>query len=115
MTIVEPVAVAVTDEPTSTIEWKPALVGALVAAALAFVLHAFAAAIGLAVSSSAPTWRDSSAILQVLSGLYLVLVAIIAFGVGGYLAGRLREPVIGPETASMQAQRAYGNRGVSNA
>jgi hypothetical protein len=97
MTIVEPVAVAVTDEPTSTIEWKPALVGALVAAALAFVLHAFAAAIGLAVSSSAPTWRDSSAILQLLSGLYLVLVAIIAFGVGGYLAGRLREPVIGPE------------------
>ena len=58
MTFVEPVAVAVTDEPTSTIEWKPALVGALVAAALAFVLHAFAAAIGLAVSSSAPTWRE---------------------------------------------------------
>ncbi len=60
------------------------------APAIAFVLHAFAAAIGLAVSSTAPTWRDSSSALQLLSGLYLVLVAIIAFGVGGYIAGRLR-------------------------
>ena len=93
MTIVEPVAVAVKDEPLSYVEWKPAIAGALVAAALAFVLHSFAAAIGLAVSSTSPTWRDSSAILQVLSGLYLVLVAIIAFGVGAYVAGRMRMPV----------------------
>jgi hypothetical protein len=91
--MVEPVAVAVKDEPFSSIEWKPAIAGALVAAALAFVMHSFAAAIGLAVSSSAPTWRDSSAALQVLSGLYLVLVAILAFGVGGYVAGRLRLPM----------------------
>ena len=51
--------------------------GALAAAALAFVLHAFAAAIGLAVSSTAPTWRDASMALQLLSGLYLVFVAIV--------------------------------------
>jgi hypothetical protein len=90
MTIVEPVAVAVKDEPFNTIEWKPAIAGALLAAALAFVLHTFAVAIGLAVSSTAPTWRDSSVALQLLSGLYLLLVAIISFGAGAYVAGRMR-------------------------
>jgi hypothetical protein len=90
MTTVEPVAVAVPDEQVSYIQWGPAVAGALAAAALAFVLHSFAAAIGLAVSSTAPTWRDSSAALTLLSGLYLVLVAVVAFGVGGYIAGRMR-------------------------
>jgi hypothetical protein len=63
------------------------------AAALAFVLHSFAAAIGLAVSSTAPTWRDASTMLQLLSGLYLVIAAIISLGIGGYIAGRMRAPV----------------------
>jgi hypothetical protein len=93
----EPVAVAVADEQPNYIQWTPAVAGALAAAALAFVLHSFAAAIGLAVSSSAPTWRDASMALQLLSGLYLVFVAVVAFGVGGYIAGRMRAPIEGSE------------------
>jgi hypothetical protein len=92
MTIAEPAIIAVEDEPASYVQWGPAIAGALAAAALSFVMHSFAAAIGLAVSSTAPTWRDSSAVLQVLSGLYLVVAAIAAFGLGGYVAGRLRTP-----------------------
>jgi hypothetical protein len=42
------------------------------------------------VSSTAPTWRDASLLLVALSGLYLVLVALISYGVGGYVAGRMR-------------------------
>jgi hypothetical protein len=57
------------------------------AAALALVLHGFAAAIGLSVSSTAPTWRDASVALVLLSGLYLVLAAILSYGFGGYLSG----------------------------
>jgi hypothetical protein len=95
MTIVETVPVAVKDEEFRYVEWGPAIAGALAAAALAFVLHSFAAAIGLAVSSTAPTWRDASVALLLLSGLYLVFVSIIAFGVGGYIAGRLRAPIAG--------------------
>jgi hypothetical protein len=72
------------------LQWGPVIAGAIAAAALASVLHAFAAAIGLAVSSTAPTWRDASMALVLLSGLYLVLVALAAYGMGGYLAGRLR-------------------------
>jgi hypothetical protein len=97
MTIVEPVAAVSVDEQVDYVQWGPAIAGALAAAALAFVLHAFAIAIGLAVSSTAPTWRDSSVALQLLSGLYLVLVTIAAFGVGGYLAGRMRAPLAGAD------------------
>ena len=96
MTMTEMVPVPVKDERVNYIQWGPAIAGALAAAALAFVLHSFAVAIGLAVSSTAPTWRDSSVLLQILSGLYLVLVATAAFGIGGYIAGRTRIPLAGP-------------------
>jgi hypothetical protein len=72
------------------VQWGPVIAGAIAAAALASVLHAFAGAIGLAVGSTAPTWRDASMALWLLSGLYLMLVALAAYGLGGYLAGRLR-------------------------
>jgi hypothetical protein len=72
------------------LQWGPIVAGAIAAAALSFVLHAFASAIGLAASSTAPTWRDSSIILWVLSGVYLVVVAVAAYGLGGYVAGRMR-------------------------
>src|SRR5204863_7208346 len=47
----------------------------------------------LSVSSTAPTWRDASVALVLLTGLYLVLAAIASYGFGGYLAGRLRPAI----------------------
>jgi hypothetical protein len=76
-------------------QWGPIVAGAVAAAALALVLHSFAAAIGLAVSSTAPTWRDSSVALVLLSGLYLLLSALAAYGVGGYIAARVRSRIAG--------------------
>jgi hypothetical protein len=76
---------------TTYVQWGPVIAGALTAAALATVLHAFAGAIGLAVSSAAPTWRDASVGLMILSGVYLILVALASYGLGGYIAGLLRE------------------------
>jgi hypothetical protein len=73
------------------LQWGPVIAGAFTAAALATVLHAFAGAIGLAVSSAAPTWRDASVGLMILSGVYLILVALASYGLGGYIAGLLRE------------------------
>jgi hypothetical protein len=70
--------------------WTPAVVGALIATALSTILIAFGTAIGLGVASSAPTWRDASVALWLLSGIYLILVALISFGVGGYAAGHIR-------------------------
>ncbi len=72
------------------IQWNCVVAGAVAAAAIAFVLHSFAIAIGLAAGSPAPTWRDASFALVALSGLYLVLTALASYGLGGYVAARVR-------------------------
>ncbi len=77
------------------LDWTPVVAGAFAAAALAFVLHSFAVAIGLSVSSTAPTWRDASFALVLLSGLYILLVALVSCAFGGYLAARLRARLAG--------------------
>lgn len=74
-----------------SINWSAVFAGALCGTGLAFVLDAFGAAIGLAVSSTAPTWRDASFALAFLSGIYLILTAIVSYGCGAYLAARLGE------------------------
>jgi hypothetical protein len=76
--------------PSPYIQWGPTFGGGLVAAAVFFVLMTFATAIGLAVSSVSPTWRDTSTGLVVLSGAWVVLTAIGSFALGGYIVGRLR-------------------------
>jgi len=52
-----------------TIYWGGIIAGAICAAALATVLHAFAGAVGISLSSTAPTWRDSS---TALTGFILI-------------------------------------------
>ncbi|MGF6308790.1 hypothetical protein ABIB82_002427 [Bradyrhizobium sp. i1.8.4] len=75
------------------LQWSPVFAGALVAAALSVILISFGAAVGLGVSSSSPSWRDASAALALLSGLYLILQALVSFGAGGYIAGRAQRAI----------------------
>jgi len=83
----------------SLVQWPAIIAGAICAAGVSFTLHAFATGVGLSVLSTAPTWRDSSSVYWLLSGLYVLFVALAAFGLGGYVAGRLRAPLSlgGPE------------------
>jgi len=76
--------------PLSYIHWGPGIAGALVAAAMSFVLMGFASAVGLMVASPSPTWRDTSLWLVILSGFWIIVVAVASFAAGGYLAGRVR-------------------------
>lgn len=82
------------------VSWSAIFAGALCGTGLAFVLDAFGAAIGLAVSSAAPTWRDASFGLVFLSGVYLILTAVVSYGCGAYLAARLGDRFT--ETAEMR-------------
>lgn len=82
----------ITVETSTDIQWSCVIAGAICASALALVLHAFAGAVGISLSSTAPTWRDSSAVLVLVSGLYLVLVALASYGFGAYITARLRGP-----------------------
>src|SRR5215475_7399648 len=76
--------------PLSYIHWGPGIAGGIVAAATSFVLMGFASAVGLMVASPSPTWRDASVWLAILSGFWIVVVAVGSFALGGYIAGRVR-------------------------
>jgi hypothetical protein len=92
MTNVETVAGTLDAEPRY-LQWTPVIAGALGATALSLILVTFAAAVGLGISSGAPTWRDASVALWILSGIYLILQAVLSFAFGGYIAGHLRVPL----------------------
>lgn len=95
-----------------TLQWTPIVAGALVACAVSLIMVTFATTIGLGVSSASPTWRDASVALWVLSGLYLILQALISFGCGGYLAGRCRVPY--GEGIGEEAESRDGLHGVAS-
>lgn len=80
----------VVETRTDFLHWTPVIAGAFVASALSLVLITFGTSLGLSASSTAPTWRDASRLLALLSGLFLLLTALVSFGFGGYIAGRLR-------------------------
>ncbi len=93
-------------------EWSPIIVGALVASAVMTILATFGASLGLGVSSASPTWRDASIGLWLLSGLFLILLAMVAFGCGGYMAGRTRAPH--PSLAIEDSERRDGFQGIAS-
>jgi hypothetical protein len=92
------------------LQWSPIVLGALAATALSFILVTFAAAVGLGVMSTAPTWRDASAALWILSGLYLIIQAVLSFGLGGYIAGRIRTSIVA--TVADEGEHADGLHGL---
>src|ERR1700761_7471039 len=95
-----------------TLQWTPIIAGALAACAVSSILVTFGTTIGLGVSSAAPTWRDASVALWLLSGIFLILQSLISFGCGGYLAGRTRSPH-GPMAAD-EVERRDGWHGVAS-
>jgi hypothetical protein len=80
----------VIDVQSSGVSWAAITAGGVASAALTLILVAFGAGIGL---SSISPWAGSgvsAATFKIGSGIYLVIVAVMASAVGGYLAARLR-------------------------
>lgn len=99
-------------EERRSIQWSSVIAGALAAGAMSFILVSFGVAIGLGVSSASPSWRDASAALALLSGLYLIIQAIISFGFGGYIAGRTARPAPALAKSEDEAERRDGVHGL---
>ena len=76
----------------SYIDWPCALAGAVVAAAISFVLFTFGSGIGLSIVSPWSGAGSSMATFAILATLFAVLVQVGAFAAGGYLVGRMRRP-----------------------
>jgi hypothetical protein len=102
MTVAMDPIVPALDAPARYASWTPIILGALIATALSSILLAFGATIGLGVTSAAPTWRDASAALAILSGLYLIIQAVVSFGVGGYIAGRTRTASVASHVSEIE-------------
>jgi len=82
----------------SAVSWGAIVAGAVVAAALALLLIAFGAGLGL---SAVSPWSDSgvsASTFKTGTGIYLVIVAVMSSAVGGYLAARLRSKWVGAHT-----------------
>lgn len=101
-------------EERRSIQWSSVIAGALAAGAMSFILVGFGVAVGLGVSSASPTWRDASAALALLSGLYLVIQAIVSFGFGGYIAGRTARPAPALATIEDDGERRDGLHGLTS-
>lgn len=76
--------------PLSYIHWGPVFAGGVAAAAVSTVLMAFGSSVGLAIASPSPTWRDASVMLAILSGVWVLVIAVGSSALGGYIAGRVR-------------------------
>lgn len=74
----------------SFVEWGAVLAGAVLAAAISFVLLTFGAAIGLSATSPWPNSGLSAKVIASLAVFWAMAQQIGAIMVGGYVAGRMR-------------------------
>jgi hypothetical protein len=76
--------------PASFVEWGAVLAGAVLAAALSFVLLTFGAAIGLSATSPWPNSGLSAKVIATLAVFWALAQQIGSLMAGGYVAGRMR-------------------------
>jgi hypothetical protein len=79
----------------SGVSWGAIAAGAVAACALTLLLLAFGTGLGLSVVSPWSGSGVSATTFKIGTGLYLVVIAMLASSIGGYLAGRLRSRWIG--------------------
>ena len=80
-----------TDTPgASFVEWGPVFAGAVLAAALSFVLLTFGTAIGLSAASPWPNSGLSAGVIASLAVFWAIAQQIGSLMAGGYVAGRTR-------------------------
>ncbi|MBV9511850.1 MAG: hypothetical protein JO303_16380 [Caulobacteraceae bacterium] len=72
----------------SAVSWGAVIAGALVAAAISFVLLILGSGLGLALAS--PWSAPSLAAFGVMAGIWFIIVQWLSAALGGYLTGRLR-------------------------
>jgi hypothetical protein len=88
--VVTPTSGDSTDSSVAGVSWASIVAGAVVACALTLLLLAFGTGLGLSVVSPWAGSGVSATTFKIGTGLYLVVIAMIASSIGGYLAGRLR-------------------------
>lgn len=75
----------------SSVDWGAVIAGAVIAAAISFVLFTFGAAVGLSITSPYPGETVSAVTFALVLGLWIVLVTVTSFLAGGYFTGLLMQ------------------------
>jgi hypothetical protein len=88
--VIETVEIFNPVEESPTVSWAAVAAGAIAAAALTLVLLAFGAGMGFSAVSPWGNSGVSASTFQIGTGVYLIVVAMLASTIGGYVAGRLR-------------------------
>ena len=78
------------EQTVSTVSWAAVIAGAFAAAALAFLLVALGAGLGLSSISPWSGSNPSAAKFSIAAAVWITVAQLISAAVGGYLAGRLR-------------------------
>jgi MFS family permease len=76
-------------ETQSAVAWGAVVAGSFVALAIAFVVQALAAGMGWTVVSPWPGTASANGFTPIVGG-WMIATQVVAAGVGGYVAGRLR-------------------------
>lgn len=79
----------------SRVDWSAILAGTVLTTAVALILLAFGAGLGLSVTSPYEGEGANAALFAIAAGLYLLWVQMLSFSIGGYVVGRLRATEIG--------------------
>jgi len=87
---IETVAFSGPDEESPAVSWAAVAAGAVAAAALTLVLLAFGAGMGFSAVSPWGNSGVSASTFEISTGLYLIVVAMLASAIGGFITGRLR-------------------------
>lgn len=74
----------------SYVDWPAIIAGAVLAAAISFVLLAFGSALGLSMTSAYQGESTSLWGIAIAGGLWLLWVQVSAFMAGSYITGRMR-------------------------
>ena len=78
------------DSHVSTVSWGAIIAGAVAASAVTLLLLALGIGLGFSVVSPWAGQGVSSTTLHISAGVYLIVVAMLASTVGGFITGRLR-------------------------
>ncbi|AZG11881.1 hypothetical protein EGT29_25870 [Pigmentiphaga sp. H8] len=86
------------ESPASAVSWAAIIAGAVIASAVSFMLLAGGAGLGFVSMSPWSGEGASATTLGIGAVVWMILTHIIAYGLGGYLAGRLRTKWVGIHT-----------------
>lgn len=90
--IASPTVLSRSGQSTSAVAWGAVIAGAVTAAAFSLALLILGAGVGLGSISPWSASHGAVATFSTLAAAWFVAVQLFACGLGGYLAGRLRDP-----------------------